>query len=154
MDRLSINIYLGDVMVARVNSNPSLQHGVRKNIYKKALTSLYHKKNIWNQLKVERHISLKKKSLEENRFTFYKKIYTIDNVKYYKVIGLENDFYIQEDSLNYTSSQFIVQLCYYTVHGMKSKRAVLKTDKLKDEILVSESTLNIQFYPCKFESIS
>lgn len=142
-------------MVARVRNNASLQHGVRKNIYKKALTSLYHKKNIWNQLKEERHTAQKEKALEETRFTFYKKIYTIDNVRYYKVIGLENDFYIQEDSLNYTSSsQFIVQLCYYTINGMKSKRAVLKTDKSKDEMFISKSTLNIQFTSCKFESIS
>jgi len=142
-------------MVARVRNNASLQHGVRKNIYKKALTSLYHKKNIWNQLKEERYTAQKEKALEETRFTFYKKIYTIDNVRYYKVIGLENDFYIQEDSLNYTSSsQFIVQLCYYTINGMKSKRAVLKTDKSKDEMFISKSTLNIQFTSCKFESIS
>jgi len=142
-------------MVAAININPSFQYGARKNIYKSALTSLYNKKKIWNQLTVERHLRQKNKSLEKNRFRFYKKIYTIDNVKYYKVVGLESDYYIEVDSLSYTSSpQFVVQLCYYTVNGMKCKRALLRINHLKDEMFISESTLNIAFNSCKFESIS
>ncbi|HIP28885.1 MAG TPA: hypothetical protein EYG82_06905 [Sulfurovum sp.] len=142
-------------MVAKLNINSSYQYGARKNIYKSALTSLYNKKKIWNQLKFERQLHQKNKALTKNRFTFYKKIYTIDNVKYYKVIGLDSAYYIEIDSLTYTaSSQFVVQLCYYTVNGMKYKRALLKTEQSKDEIFISENTLSIAFNSCKFESIS
>jgi len=142
-------------MVATVNINPSFQYGARKNIYKSALSSLYTKKKLWNQLKVERHLRQKEQSLEKSRFILYKKIYTIDNEKYHKVVGLDNDYYLKVDSLSYTSaSQFVVQLCHYTINGMKCKRALLQIDKTKDEILISKSTLKIAFETCKFESIS
>lgn len=142
-------------MVTTRNINPSFQYGAKKNIYKSALSSLYDKKKIWNQLKVDRHLRQKEQSLEKSRFTFYKKIYTIDNGKYYKVVGLDTDYYLKVDSLGYvSSSQFVVQLCHYTVNGMKCKRALLKIDKTKDDMLISESTLKIAFKPCKLESIS
>jgi len=149
------NIFKGDVMVATLNISPSLQYRSRKNIYKRALSTLYSKKEIWNQLKAERYLRQKDEALKKSRFLFYKKIYTIDNEKYYKVIGLDKHYYITVDSLNYiSSSQLTVQLYYYTVNGMKCKKSLLRTDKTKDEILISKSTLNIVFDPCRFESIS
>lgn len=142
-------------MVATLNINPSFQYGTKKNIYKKALTSLYDKKKTWNRLTEERHLAKNSKALEKSRFTFYKKIYTIDNVKYYKVVGLESHYYIEVDTLSYTSSfQFVIQLCHYTVNGMKCKRALLKTNESKNSIFISESTLKIAFKECMLESIS
>jgi len=137
------------------NTNSSYQYGVRKNIYKSALTSLYNKKIIWNQLKIERRLHQRNKALTKNRFTSYKKIHTIDNIQYYKVIDLGHDYYIEVASLTYTSSfQFVVQLCYYTINGMKYKQALLKIEQSKDEIFISENTLSIAYNSCKLESIS
>jgi hypothetical protein len=141
-------------MVA-INLNPSFQYGTRKNIYKSALASLYNKKKLWNQLKSERELRQKNESLENNKFRLYKKVYTIDNIKYYKVLGLDSDYYIKIDSLSYTaSSKFAIQLCYYTINGMKCKKALLKINSSRDKMYISENSQNLLFKECKFENKS
>ena len=141
-------------MVATLNISPSFEHGTRKNIYKTALTALYDKKKIWNQLNEERRLRQKNKEMEKNRFA-NKKIYTIDNKKYYKVIGMSNSYYLQVNSLNYLrASQVIIQLCQYTFNGMKSKRGLLKIDKVTNKIFISEDTVRVYFKSCALEAIS
>ncbi|MCF6244454.1 MAG: hypothetical protein L3J43_05405 [Sulfurovum sp.] len=141
-------------MVATLSNNHSIRKGTRKNIYKSALSSLYGKKKVWDQLKNERLLRQETKASKILSFTLDKKIYTIDNNNYYKVIGLENDYFIERESLSYTAtSELVVQLCYYTVNGMKCKRSLLKIDSDRNEMLISESTLKRIFKPCVFEDI-
>ncbi len=141
-------------MVATLNINHNFEHGTRKNIYKTALTALYDKKKIWNQLNEERRLRQKKKEMGRNRF-LNKKIYSIDNKKYYKVIGMSNVYYLQVNSLNYMeASQFIVELCQYTFNGMKSKKGLIKIDKATNKIFISEDTLRVYFKSCALENLS
>ncbi|HIQ28558.1 MAG TPA: hypothetical protein EYH42_08680 [Sulfurovum sp.] len=141
-------------MVATLNINHNSEHGTRTNIYKTALTALYDKKKIWNQLNEERRLRQKKKEMGRNRF-LNKKIYSIDNKKYYKVIGMSNVYYLQVNSLNYMeASQFIVQLCQYTFNGMKSKKGLIKIDKATNKIYISEDTLRVYFKSCALENLS
>ncbi|PHS32842.1 MAG: hypothetical protein COA92_05710 [Sulfurovum sp.] len=141
-------------MVATLNISPSFEYGTRKNIYKTALTALYDKKKIWNQLNEERRLRQQNKEMEKNRFA-NKKIYTIDNKKYYKVIGMSNSYYLQVNSLNYLrASQVNIQLCQYTFNGMKSKKGLLKIDKVTNKIFISEDTVRVYFKSCALEAIS
>ncbi len=141
-------------MVATLNINHTSEHGSRKNIYKTALTALYDKKKIWNQLNEERRLRQKNKEMGKSRF-FNKRIYAIDNKKYYKVIGMSNNYYLSVDSLNYlATSQFVIQLCQYTFNGMKAQRGLIKIDKATNKIFISEDTLRVYFKSCALEAIS
>jgi len=140
-------------MTAALNINPSLQNKVRKNIYKSALASLYEKKKIWNALNEERLLRQQEKKLEKERL-FNKKIYTIMGKKYYKLTADNNDYYVLEDAMkNIPASQFVIQLYRYSFSGMKTKRALIKIDKIKNRIFISEDTLRVYFKPYQIESI-
>lgn len=141
-------------MVASLNISPSFENGTRKNIYKTALTALYDKKKIWKQLNEDRRLRQQNKEMEKSRFS-NKKIYTIDNKNYYKVIGMTHTYYLQVNSLNYLrASQVVIQLCQYTFNGMKSKRGLLKIDKVTNKIFISEDTVRVYFKSCALEVLS
>jgi len=140
-----------NTLVSRYQS----QDIIKKNRYQKALSALYEKKQVWDALKSQRDLQQKDEALKKCKFLFYKKIYTIDNEKYYKVIGLDKHYYINIESLRYLSSaHLVIHLCEYTINGMRYKRALLKADKNKNEIYISKSTLKIVFQRCRLESIS
>jgi len=138
-------------MVATLNHVSS-----RENIYEKALASLYEKKKVWDVLQKERQAKQTYKNVEnKNSLTSSKRIYTIDAVKYYKVVGLDRDFYIQVESLNYISNtQIAVYLCYYTIEGMLAKKAQLKIDAKSNHFFISMDEYKNKFIAIDLETLN
>lgn len=139
------------MMVITLNGTHTQERNVRKNIYKTALLSLFDKKKIWNSLNEAR--LTKQKSVQVSKDILKnKKLYTLENKKYFKVIGYSTEFYIQADTLNYIpSSQFIVQLCTYTFDGLRSKKGLMKIDKSNNKIYISEDMLHVHFKSYEIE---
>ncbi len=140
-------------MMITLNGTHTQEIGVRKNIYKTALLSLFDKKKIWSDLNEQRLLRQKEHEMKQN-LLFNKKIYAIDNKKYYKIIGLNTSYYIQVESFNtQPSSQYMIQLGTYGFNGMKSKRGLIKIDKVRKKIAISEDTLRVYFKPYEIEDI-
>jgi len=140
-------------MILTLNGTQTQETSVRKNIYKTALLSLFDKKKIWNELNEERLLRQNEEEMKKKLF-LNKKIYTIHNKKYYKLIGFSTTYYVQVDSFNYQASpQYLIQLCTYTFNGMKSKRGLIKIDKVRSKIFISEDTLRVYFKPYEMEEI-
>ena len=127
----------------------------QENIYKTAFLSLFEKNKIWNQLNEERLYRQNNKELNKQRVT-NKKIYTIDNKKYYKLIGMRNDYYLQKNSLkDLSASKFNVELYRYTFNGLKAQSGLIKLDKTTNKIFISDDTLRVvHFEPYDLEAIS
>lgn len=140
-------------MAASININASLQNTARKNIYKSALNALYAKKKIWNKINEERLLHQKEKVLEQERLT-NKKIYALYGKKYYKLLGDNVEYYASEKSMkDFPASQFMIEVYRYSFSGMTKKSVLMKVDKLKNQLMISEDTLRVYFKPFKIESI-
>lgn len=140
-------------MAASININASLQNTARKNIYKSALNALYAKKKIWNKINEERLLHQKEKVLEQERLT-NKKIYALYGKKYYKLLGDNVEYYALEKSMkDFPASQFMIEVYRYSFSGMTKKSVLMKVDKLKNQLMISEDTLRVYFKPFKIESI-
>jgi len=141
-------------MQTTLTINNASSYGRKKNIYQSALASLYEKKQIWNLLKDERY-SKNATSHLKNRLILSKKIYTIDETKYYKAIGFERDYFIEVDSFNYvTVSKVSIYLYHYTINGMKGEKAQLKVNIDTNKILVSKNGFRSKYTQIKLESLS
>lgn len=142
-------------MVATLNILPSFKINVGKNIYITALLSLFEKNKIWNKLNEVRLFRQKNKEIEKQRLE-NKKIYTMHNKKYYKIIGMRNDYYLKVDSLRkLTASKFVIELYRYTFSGLKAQRGLIKLDKTTNKIFISDDTLRVVYFePYELEAIS
>lgn len=141
-------------MGALLNIHPSSHINIEENVYKTAFLSLFEKSKIWNQLNEERLLRQKNKELDKQRLT-NKKIYIIDNKKYYKLLGMRNDYYLHENSLKDLSvSKFSIELYRYTFNGLKAQRGLIKLDKTTNKIFISDDSLRVvHFEPYELEAI-
>lgn len=140
-------------MAATININASSQKNARKNIYKSALSALYAKKKLWNKINEERVLHQKEKVLEEERLE-NKKIYSLYGRNYYKLLGDNVEYYALEKSMkDFPASQFMIEVYRYSFSGMTKKSVLMKVDKLKNQLMISEDTLRVYFKPFKIESI-
>ena len=112
-------------MVATLNIQPSSLINGGRNLYKTALLSLFEKNKIWNKLNKERLLRQKNKEMDKQRLA-NKKIYTICNKKYYKLIGMRNDYYLKANSLkNLSASKFAIELYRYTfIQWLESSKGI------------------------------
>jgi len=141
------------MMAATININASLQNTARKNIYKSALSALYAKKKIWNKINEERLLRQKEKVLEQERLA-NKKIYALYGKKFYKLLGDNVEYYALEKSMkDFPASQFMIEVYRYSFSGMKKKSVLMKVDKSKNQLMISEDTLRVYFKPFKIESL-
>ena len=133
-------------MGVALNIHPSPQVNVGRDLYKTAFLSLFEKNKIWNKLNEERLFRQKNKEIEKQRLA-NKKIYTIDNKKYYKLMGMRNDYYLQIKSLkNLSTSKLIVELYRYTFSGLKAQSGLIKLDKTANKIFISDDTLRVVYF--------
>lgn len=140
-------------MAAIVNLNHSMQQSEYGNVYKSSLTALYDKKKIWNRLNKERLRRQKEKALEAERLSG-KKCYTLFGKHYYKLLGDNAEYYIFEKNLkDLHSAQSIHKVYRCSFSGMKSKKVLMKIDKLNNRIMISDDILRIYFKAYKIESI-
>lgn len=141
-------------MISALNIHPSTKPNVQKNIYKSALFSFFDKNVIWNNLKEERLLRQKNKEMNKTILA-NKKVYYIHNKKYYKLVGMYGDYYLQANSLRKLSvSPFLIELYRYTFIGMQAKIGLMKVDKSTNNIFISEDTLRVDFKSYEFEAIS
>ncbi len=141
--------------MATLKIYPSSQINIGRNIYKATLLSFFKKNKIWNKLNEERLLRQKNKEMDRQRLS-NKKIYTINDKKYYKLIGMRNDYYLKENSLkNLSASKLVVQLYRYTFSGLKVQGGLIKLDKTTNKIFASDDTLHVVcFEPYELEAIS
>jgi len=133
-------------MGVALNIHPSPQVNVERDIYKTVFLSLFEKNKIWNKLNEERLLRQKNKEIEKQRLA-NKKIYTIEHKKYYKLIGMRNDYYLQEKSLkNLSDSKRSVELYRYTFSGLKAQSGLIKLDKTANKIFISDDTLRVVYF--------
>ncbi len=142
-------------MGALLNIHPSSHINIEENVYKTAFLSLFEKNKIWNKLNEERLLRQENEERDRQRLS-NKKIYTINDKKYYKLIGMRNDYYLQENSLkHFSASKFIVELYRYTFSGLKAQCGLMKQDKTTNKIFVSDDTLRVVcFEPYELEAAS
>ena len=141
--------------MATLKIYPSSQINIGRNIYKTTLLSFFKKNKIWNKLNEERLLRQKNKEMDRQRLS-NKKIYTINDKKYYKLIGMRNDYYLKENSLkNLSASKLVVKLYRYTFSGLKVQSGLIKLDKTTNKIFASDDTLHVVcFEPYELEAVS
>ena len=133
-------------MVATLNIHPSSLVNVERNIYKTLFLPLFEKNKTWNKLYEEKLLRQKNREIDKKRLA-NKKIYVIDNKKYYKLIGMRNDYYLQANSLkNLSTSKCVIELYRYSFSGLKTQRGLIKLDKATNEILISDDTLRVVYF--------
>ena len=69
---------------------------------------------------------------------------------------MRNDYYLQENSLKHLSaSRFMIKLYRYTFSGLKAQSGLIKLDKTRNNIFVSDDTLRVVcFEPYELEAAS
>lgn len=141
-------------MVSILNNHPSSQINVGRNIYETTLLSFFDKNRIWNKLNEERLLR-QKKEMDRERLS-NKKVYTINDKKYYKLIGMRNDYYLKINSLkNLSTSKLVVELYRYAFRGLKVQSGLIKLDKTTNNIVASDDTLRVVcFEPYELEAAS
>ena len=133
-------------MVATLNIHPSSLVNVERNIYKTLFLPLFEKNKTWNKLYEEKLLRQKNREIDKKRLA-NKKMYVIDNKKYYKLIGMRNDYYLQTNSLkNLSTSKCTIELYRYSFSGLKTQRGLIKLDKATNEILISDNTLRVVYF--------
>ncbi len=141
-------------MVATLNIHPLSQINLGRNAYKTLFLPLFEKNKTWNKLNEERLLRQKNREIDKKRLA-NKKMYVIGNKKYYKLIGMRNDYYLQENSLkNLSTSKCVIALYRYSFSGLKTQRGLIKIDKT-NKILISDDTLRVVYFESyEIESIS
>ncbi|RRS30036.1 MAG: hypothetical protein P794_08770 [Epsilonproteobacteria bacterium (ex Lamellibrachia satsuma)] len=105
------------------------------------------KQKILNQLNQERLFRQKNDEMQKKRFE-NKKIYTIQNKKYYKIMDFKHSYYIKvENYKNISYAQTTVLLYTYTFTTMTVRKGLAKIDKATERILISNDALRIYFKP-------
>jgi hypothetical protein len=103
------------------------------------------KKNILNQLNEKRLLHQKNEEMQKKRFE-KKKIYTIQNKKYYKIYDFKHAYYVEVESCkNISYAQTTILLYTYTFATMTARKGLAKIDKVTEKILVSNDVLRVYF---------
>ena len=122
-----------------------------KNRYKIDIFTPLEKKNILNHLNKQRLSRQKNEEIQKKRFE-NKKIYTIQNKQYYKIIDMNRAYYLEVDSCkNISYAQSIVLLYTYTFATMTARNGLAKIDKATERILLSNDALRVYFKPYTLE---
>lgn len=109
------------------------------------------KKNVLNHLNEQRLSRQKNEEIQKKRFK-NKKIYTIQNKQYYKIIDMKRAYYLEVESCeNISYAQSIVLLYTYTFATMTARKGLTKIDKATERILVSNDALRVYFKPYTLE---
>lgn len=109
------------------------------------------KKNILNHLNEQRLSHQKNGEMQKKRFE-NKKIYTIQNEQYYKIIDMKRTYYLEVESFeNISYAQSIVLLYTYTFATMTARKGLAKIDKATERILISNDALRVYFKPYTLE---
>ena len=109
------------------------------------------KKNILNHLNEQRLSRQENEEIQKKRFE-NKKIYTIQNKQYYKIIDMKRAYYLEVDSCkNISYAQSIVLLYTYTFATMTARKGLAKIDKATERILISNDALRVYFKPYTLE---
>ena len=109
------------------------------------------KKNILNHLNEQRLSWQRNEEIQKKRFE-NKKIYTIQNKQYYKIIDMNCAYYLDVESCkNISYAQSIVLLYTYTFATMTARKGLAKIDKATERILLSNDALRVYFKPYTLE---
>lgn len=117
-----------------------------KNIY-----SPKEKSDILEKLDNERREKQEKNELHKNMYG-NKKVYTLENRDFYKIMGLGRDYFIRiEDCHNHASRPEVFTLYHRGFDGLKKTKALIKFKNDSDKIFISEDTLRIYFKASSLE---
>lgn len=123
----------------------------KKNRHQINIFTPLEKKNILNHLNEQRLSRQKNKEIQKKRFE-NKKIYTIQNKQYYKIVDMKRAYYLEVDSCeNISYAQSIVLLYTYTFATMTARKGLAKIDKATERILISNDALRVYFKPYTLE---
>lgn len=105
------------------------------------------KKNIWDQLNEKRLLRQKNAENQKKRFE-KKKIYTIQNKKYYRIHDFKYAYYLEVESCrNLSYSQTVILLYTYTFATMTARKGLAKIDRVTERIMISNDALRVYFKP-------
>ena len=123
----------------------------KKNRHQIDIFTPLEKKNILNYLNEQRLCRQENEEIQKKRFE-NKKIYTIQNKQYYKIIDMNRAYYLDVESCkNISYTQSIVLLYTYTFATMTARRGLVKIDKATERILLSNDALRVYFKPYTLE---
>ena len=123
----------------------------KKNRHKIDIFTSLEKKNILNRLNEQRLFRQENEKIQKKRFE-NKKIYTIQNKQYYKIIDMKRAYYLEVESCeNISYAQSIVLLYTYTFATMTARKGLAKIDKATERILISNDALRVYFKPYALE---
>jgi len=123
----------------------------KKNRHQIDLFTPLEKKNILNHLNEQRLSRQENEEIQKKRFE-NKKIYTIQNKQYYKIIDMNRAYYLDVESCkNISYAQSIVLLYTYTFATMTARKGLAKIDKATKRILISNDALRVYFKPYTLE---
>ncbi|WP_415408172.1 hypothetical protein ACLHDG_06370 [Sulfurovum sp. CS9] len=123
----------------------------KKNRHQIDIFTPLEKKNILNHLNEQRLSRQENEEIQKKRFE-NKKIYTIQNKQYYKIIDMKRAYYLEVDSCkNISYAQSMVLLYTYTFATMTARKGLAKIDKATERILISNDALRVYFKPYTLE---
>ncbi len=120
------------------------------------LLSKYHpkeKSDILEKLDKKRRRNQEKKRLHKCTFG-NKKIYTLENREFYKILDLGRDYYIKiEDCQNHSYRPELITLYHQGFDGLKKTKVLVKFRTDTDKIYISEDALRVYFKASSLEEI-
>ncbi len=110
--------------------------------------------DILNRLNEERLRTQKFNEMEKKRL-YNKKIYKFGQKKYYKLVDMEREYYLDLESYQtFSSRPSIITLYYRTFGEMKEKDVLLKIEMYTEKIFISYDAIRVYFKGYSFEDAS
>ncbi|MEA3490690.1 MAG: hypothetical protein U9R27_02185 [Campylobacterota bacterium] len=103
--------------------------------------------------KILEELDAKRRKKQKKRYKFKnKKIHTLENRDFYKLLGLGRDYYIKvEDCANYSDHAEVLTIYHRGFDGLKKDYVLVEFRSDSDKIFISEDTLRIYFKPVSIE---
>lgn len=121
------------------------------NYDKKSKFTEEEKENIFKQLNEQRLLRQKNEERHKNRLK-NKKVYNINNKRYYRIDDLNRSYYIAEDELQHISYRpKVISLFTYSYTIMQETKGLIRIDWATDRLLVSDDIMRIYFKPFRLK---
>ncbi len=100
-------------------------------------------------------LDAKRRKKQNKRYKFKnKKIYSLENRDFYKLLGLGRDYYIKvEDCQDYSDYSEVHTIYRRGFDGLQKDYVLVEFRSDSDKIFISEDTLRVYFKPVSIEDI-
>ncbi len=103
------------------------------------------KRQIMAKLNEQRLSRQQKEEIEKRRFA-NKEVYTFMGKKFYKLLDMEREYFIEvEDCKKFSRRPAIIPLYYRSLEELKKKDVLIKTEIYSDKIFISYDAIRVYF---------